>query len=530
MQTQIQALALLPKLSEQQLVQALQGGSGELPAYAVMAELQARKKRAAGFGGAEAPQTSVKDDMVAQTGGLQSLSPMARGPMAQPVQEMAGGGMPGRPEDDDFNYANAPWYGAGLGPYVPETEQPLPGVEEDRRRLREILEKQKRGLARVGASAADVASLIPRGLMGAYNATVVRGGRAAGLPMGYIPDVAGGDYSSMTPFYDKYVRKPEAAAAAAAPTAWGGENRARPLTVPGTLPDAAAKNAPPAEGGIKSAGASVRTSNKAAGPAGPAAEGFKPPEIKLRSVQEALGDLPKDTSIEEAIASLKAGDTSAEDRERAKWEAMMRMGIGMATTPGNFMTGLARGAGAGLDSLGQSQNEIRKMQIEREKEMRNLAIAQGRQGLERYGIANQTRFGEAGIADKNVDNLTKAWQVGVESNDRRLQMQNALQVASIHAAASRMAQTDLGKMKLVNDITTKASDDFDKSREGINITKWMNVPPAQVEQARAAFIADRLKMVPGLEKFYTLPSATPAADPYAVYEKPGGKALGKVGG
>jgi hypothetical protein len=73
MTNQIQALAILPKLSEQQLLQALQANDGSVPTYAVMAELQARKQRAAGMagGGAKMPTSSVREEMASS--GLQSL-------------------------------------------------------------------------------------------------------------------------------------------------------------------------------------------------------------------------------------------------------------------------------------------------------------------------------------------------------------------------------------------------------------------------------------------------------------------------
>jgi hypothetical protein len=66
---------------------------------------------------------------------------------------------------------------------------------------------------KLGYSAADIATLIPRAIGGAFNAAVIRPARAVtGEEIPFIPDVVDtsevkeGDYSSMTPFYDKYVR------------------------------------------------------------------------------------------------------------------------------------------------------------------------------------------------------------------------------------------------------------------------------------------------------------------------------------
>ena len=113
MNNQIQALALLPKLSEQQLLQVLQSGSAELPTYAVMAELQARKKRSADLSGAgKPPTTTVKQDMAGQ----------GQAPMGQPAQPpmgpgMAAGGMPG-------DYGNAE-EGYGVDMSQPDTPSPI---------------------------------------------------------------------------------------------------------------------------------------------------------------------------------------------------------------------------------------------------------------------------------------------------------------------------------------------------------------------------------------------------------------------
>lgn len=80
-------------------------------------------------------------------------------------------------------------------------------AEEDREKILGVLTAiRDKGLLPAGAAIADVASAIPRGLLGAYNSAVVRPMRAAGIPAGYIPDIMGGDYSSATPFYDRFVR------------------------------------------------------------------------------------------------------------------------------------------------------------------------------------------------------------------------------------------------------------------------------------------------------------------------------------
>lgn len=91
-----------------------------------------------------------------------------------------------------------------------------------------------------GRAVADVATMVPRGLVGAYDSAVVRPMRAAGLNAGYlsphlVPD--GVDPASMTPFTDqKRMRE----AAAPAPNAGAGAGRGS-VNPPAVVPDEAAE-------------------------------------------------------------------------------------------------------------------------------------------------------------------------------------------------------------------------------------------------------------------------------------------------
>lgn len=90
-----------------------------------------------------------------------------------------------------------------------------------------------------GRAVADVATMVPRGLVGAYDSAVVRPMRAAGLNAGYlsphlVPD--GVDPASMTPFTDqKRMRE----AAAPAPNAGAGAGRGS-VNTPAVMPSAPA--------------------------------------------------------------------------------------------------------------------------------------------------------------------------------------------------------------------------------------------------------------------------------------------------
>jgi len=88
------------------------------------------------------------------------------------------------------------------------------------------------GLKKLAAAGYDVSTLIPRGLMGAFESGVTRPLRAMGVPIPYLPESAyGGDRSSITPMFDK-VRN--GIAAAPLGPRWGQEGQSRTET--GALP------------------------------------------------------------------------------------------------------------------------------------------------------------------------------------------------------------------------------------------------------------------------------------------------------
>lgn len=113
----------------------------------------------------------------------------------------------------------------GGNPPAPPAATPAPApalstqAQEDRAAIGRAWNTVKGVSEDAGRAVADVATMVPRGLVGAYDSAVVRPMRAAGLNAGYlsphlVPD--GVDPASMTPFTDQK-RMREATAAAAAP-------------------------------------------------------------------------------------------------------------------------------------------------------------------------------------------------------------------------------------------------------------------------------------------------------------------------
>lgn len=413
MPNQIQALALLPKLSEQQLMQALQANDGTLPSYAVMAEIQARKKRMAGMAGG-APTSSVKDDMLRQDTGLQSIAPAPRG--------LAEGGTVGY---DDY--------------------------AEARRRYLE------------------------------------GGGQDAG------PGPSGWDsiknwfsnHPLLNGSYDAATR-PAAPAAAPARQAFSDARMSSgygPGTQTRTEEQAKAKGQPAGEGGLRSL--SARTSGKVS-PGGPAPAGFDFKPIELRSINAAMGDVPMDGSLAEQIAAYKAqaGDVDKR-RTDAKYEALIRAGLTMARTPGGLSNSIAAGGLEGLNAYGSGMKDANSQERERMKELAALQQAQSAQGLQRYGIANATRFGEANIADKNQDNRFNAYKTGVESADRRYTADAGVRAASIRAAESQGTSPEKYRI----DMAKQLRGAVEKARENVskNGLLALGASPTASPQARMAY-------------------------------------------
>lgn len=116
-------------------------------------------------------------------------------------------------------------------PAAPKPSAPLdPQAQADRAKIGSAWDTVKGLNDDAGRAIADVASLVPRGLVGAYDSAVVRPMRAAGVNADYlspklVPD--GVDPSSMTPFTDQKRIATEAAASKAG----GGRGFVNPANV-----------------------------------------------------------------------------------------------------------------------------------------------------------------------------------------------------------------------------------------------------------------------------------------------------------
>jgi len=221
------------------------------------------------------------------------------------------------------------------------------------------------GLKKLGASAADVVTLPVRGAMGAINTGIVRPIRATGLNLPYIPEEAfGGSSSSMTPYYDRYVRANEKPDTQEAPA-----------------------NIPPV---------ADLTGSKMAGDA------FRLPVKETDNERQAREDAAKVEGRQAMdISSLKEMlDERAKSAKNQKnidnYMALLQAGLGMmgGTSP-YAAANIGQGGAKGIAHLA----DARKSQIAEEN-----AILSGRLGLSRAQLYEQTRKDALAAKIKNDAN------------------------------------------------------------------------------------------------------------------------------
>lgn len=142
----------------------------------------------------------------------QTAAPQMVNPTASPVMAARGGMM--RSPDIARGLASIPlsqfkrrnYAGGGIVAFA-DNEGETVGEAARKRQMEEDRASILGGLKKFGAAAADVLTMPARGIAGAIDTAIIRPARAiTGADIPYI----GGEYTeSMTPFYDKYVRRPE---------------------------------------------------------------------------------------------------------------------------------------------------------------------------------------------------------------------------------------------------------------------------------------------------------------------------------
>lgn len=360
------------RMSDSQLADVLAGKDVSIPQFAAMTEAMGRKQLRQAVDGAQAQQQaqqpSIKEQLLAEqqapAAGLDALP----APNMESI-DMAGGGIIAFDRGGDV-------------------ESSL--TEEERQQLRDKQDLLLGG-KKLLASAADVVTLPVRAGMGAINTGIIRPIRATGIGLPYIPEEAfGGSSSSMTPYFDRYVRAPEARDKNAADVA-------KVLEKP--IGDQAGDF--PVRPGEDAQKTTATAPASAATPSGIAA---------LTAAQK----------FERRASPFAAMAAEQQDYEKLKsqglGEGLMKMGAGLLSAPGS------KGFAAGIQALAESGAVSRKEINALKKDARDYdlnvkkADAAFEQGNDELGFkymqdANLNKYRIASLSqDPNEIRIAKALQ------------------------------------------------------------------------------------------------------------------------
>lgn len=393
----------LAQLSDQALQQYAQAHKEDPYGLSLaVSESQRRKAlRAAAQRQQSAPQNgTVVDEAVGEMGGITAG-----------VQDMdiADGGIAGYADggyvDDGLvpdperiraereRYRYVPWmYREGKSPYAPRSGErdaaanaPLDEqAAQDRAAFARWAADPANTARKMGAASADALTLIPRGLAGAYDTAVARPLRAAGIAAPYISEALvpeGVDPSSMTPFYDKFIRKNEPAPAVASTSAEGMQNYVPRPSQGAPRPAGIAAAAEPRGGGAASTRTSQSGTSRPA--ATPSANDLDAYLEQMRQQGEAAVKAEVDTvkakrqAFEDDVAAretyalerekrLRGEDTEiAGKKTDAKSMALIQAGLAILSADPSKGALSAIGEGA-LKGVGAYKGDIEKLEARRQ--------------------------------------------------------------------------------------------------------------------------------------------------------------------
>jgi hypothetical protein len=421
------AQAAQQKMQPQGIMQGMQGPQGMQGAkqdYAAAAPSMMRNMQQ------QQMQQMVKQAMQPQPAGIEGLP-------APNMQGMAEGGVVG--------------YSGKEGSEV-KTQ-----AEEDREKIAAALRAiRDEALLPAGAAMADVATAIPRGLAGAYNSTVVRAMRAAGLPAGYLPDPTGGDFSSATPFYDRMVRG-QAEAPKAAPAA-----QAPQVTPPGPpmSPEAQAltqRQGPRGQASAPSPRPEGRPSAERAPAAGIAQLVAPTPEAAMASARSVLG----------------LGDTSALRKKEDEYLAALK------AQPATGQQGLA--------ALQAQQSELQRMYDKAEKESNiNSAIQWLLGGREGPGGSARASMAFSEREDARRRTYGELQVANATKRDAIIDLQNAREAGNAKAALEAEGRIRAADMEIAKTEANLAAN-FASSQANVYGTQ-MQAETAAANRAQQAML------------------------------------------
>lgn len=299
----------------------------------------------------------------------------------------------------------APAATAPAAPSVPSAKPPAPQLnpqaQSDRARIGAAWDTVKDVNDDAGRAIADVAMMVPRGLVGAYDTAVVRPMRAAGFDAAYLsPKLVpnGVDPSSMTPYTDQKRMQQTAAPAQPPSTPQAAKAPANQPATPVAAP-AAAPVAAPAQTATQDYSA---VSEYAQGPAAaPAGQQVMPGVYRNGN---AYGDSPEAVSSIQArglpsARNMAAGDALA---DRSQQESMARVQAQMAEQqPQAGFSGVIGTSPSGLWSRTPEQQrrdaEVQATSIHKQTAANGRAALQGMDAQDLANIRAQGELNQDGM-------------------------------------------------------------------------------------------------------------------------------------
>ena len=399
------------------------------PTVAVMAGMFIDRMRGAAVQ-EQQPSTTVAQDVMApatQMAGLGAtpqaqtapqITPQANTQMAAAptgTRTLAEGGLSSLPVDEDMfpdEYA-----GGGI---VAFANGGMSQMESDQAAMIDTLK-------RMGYSVADIAKMIPRGVMGAFNTGVIRPARAVtGLDIPYAKDILapeGSNFSSMTPFYDQ-LRNPKTTSTAAAEFA-DKKDREDADTL-GTIKKSATRS----QGAEESKGEGRGASKAAAAPTDYAEY------LKSLKTKFGVSDTP-DAKAREALDKYK--EKLNKDLDKAGALGLVTAGLGIAGGKSRYALQNLQGAMPAIEQYSKAMDKIREGEkgiLDSEARMEQAADARRRGDMataislekdardfalrEKTAAAQIAQAGRMGAEAEVIDRYAKAKGISFDKAAREI--------------------------------------------------------------------------------------------------------------
>jgi len=537
MPNQIQAIAMLPTLSVQQLSQLLQANDGSVPTYAVMAELQSRKKQMAAYAGTgKPPTTSVKQDMMQS--GLQSLAPQMGGAGAPPPQMMAQAPTAPQGMAEGGQVYKYPYplkdSETRLVPYDALTRGKKQEMDLANRReaagLESLADKQRRdyiaakllgGLGEafygdMGRPITDSSPGIraqaeqlrnwkpsPNTLYGDDIPHSLKQGMAEGGMPGWwdtraTPPTQTGDINWLKKWFSKPGQPVPTASAVYGPdSGWAQGTAAAPdIAIPPPYtdtPDINIAQPKTGSGGIR-----------AVASAAPSA--YTPKEIQYGDIAAERAKIPQGTAIPEGLADYKKmlAEMGA-DRQQNKWLAFAAGAARMGQTPGGLGKAASAGMEEGLQYLAKNNAVNREQQVAAMRERGAMGIAQDRQVLMNEEIARRALEDQARLGLGNAGLQQRAAEAAAHNATQLDVARIGLQGHMAQVGSYKQAQIDAGRERMMQTEFAKAVEETRKQLAP-NMKYMDPVNGAALLQRDAEQAAlQRMRMIKDSEKYFNFP-------------------------